>query len=236
VTVRFTTAEKSGGGGGVGDARHRRHHHSHHSQRRFKGGTGPAPGPCVRVRVGIMGPGKYANVGKCQSVLIMTNPIIFTRTRRATLCSCLHNLLLLLLLLLLLGGLLGPWDTEAHLGIRIRGPVVFAMFPVPRFGLAWLVWRLVGEHPFAVLAAAPVVAPVTAPIGPAELAVAVLGVREVVALVAPPVGEDGDPVPVPVPGDEVALVTDDPVRQWPGQRPVAREPPVPARPFPPSIS
>jgi hypothetical protein len=35
----------------------------------------------VRVQVEIMGPGKYENVGNSQSVLIMTNPIIFTRTR-----------------------------------------------------------------------------------------------------------------------------------------------------------
>jgi hypothetical protein len=36
------------------------------------------------VRVEIMGPGKYENVGKSQSVLIMINPIIFTRTRTRT--------------------------------------------------------------------------------------------------------------------------------------------------------
>jgi hypothetical protein len=35
----------------------------------------------VRVRVEIMGPGKHENVGKSQSVLVTTNPIIFTRTR-----------------------------------------------------------------------------------------------------------------------------------------------------------
>jgi hypothetical protein len=35
----------------------------------------------IRVRVEIMGPGKYENVGKSQSVLIMINYIIFTRTR-----------------------------------------------------------------------------------------------------------------------------------------------------------
>jgi hypothetical protein len=33
------------------------------------------------VRVGIMGPGKDENVGKSQSVLIMIDPIIFTRSR-----------------------------------------------------------------------------------------------------------------------------------------------------------
>jgi hypothetical protein len=43
----------------------------------------PCPAPrLVRVRVEIMGPGKYDSVGKSQSVLIMINPIIFTRTRR----------------------------------------------------------------------------------------------------------------------------------------------------------
>jgi hypothetical protein len=36
----------------------------------------------VRVRVEIMGPGTYENVGKYQSLLIMIGPIIFTRTRR----------------------------------------------------------------------------------------------------------------------------------------------------------
>jgi hypothetical protein len=35
----------------------------------------------LRVRVEIMGPGKYEHVGKYQSVLIMVNPMIFTRTR-----------------------------------------------------------------------------------------------------------------------------------------------------------
>jgi hypothetical protein len=35
----------------------------------------------MRVRVGIMGPGKYENVGKSRSVLIMINPVIFTRSR-----------------------------------------------------------------------------------------------------------------------------------------------------------
>eukprot|EP01047_Picozoa_sp_COSAG01_P023244 COSAG01_NODE_1401_length_10450_cov_100.148198_12_plen_300_part_00 len=35
----------------------------------------------TRVRVEIMGLGKYENVGKSQPVLIMINPIIFTRTR-----------------------------------------------------------------------------------------------------------------------------------------------------------
>jgi hypothetical protein len=35
----------------------------------------------VRVRVEIMGLGKYENVGKSQPVLIMINPIIITRTR-----------------------------------------------------------------------------------------------------------------------------------------------------------
>jgi hypothetical protein len=33
------------------------------------------------VWVEIMGPGKYEHVGKSQSVLMMINPIIFTRTR-----------------------------------------------------------------------------------------------------------------------------------------------------------
>ena len=42
-------------------------------------------GKCeLRVRVEIMGPGKYEHVGKSQSVLIMINPIIFTRTRSRT--------------------------------------------------------------------------------------------------------------------------------------------------------
>jgi hypothetical protein len=41
-------------------------------------------GHLLRVRVEIMGPGKYENVGKSQSVLIMINPIIFTRTRTRT--------------------------------------------------------------------------------------------------------------------------------------------------------
>eukprot|EP01047_Picozoa_sp_COSAG01_P018734 COSAG01_NODE_1021_length_12074_cov_7.519876_9_plen_114_part_00 len=36
----------------------------------------------VRVRVQIMGPGKYGNVGKSQSVLITIHPILFTHTRR----------------------------------------------------------------------------------------------------------------------------------------------------------
>jgi hypothetical protein len=36
----------------------------------------------IRVRVEIMGPVKYDNVGKSQSVNIMSNPIIFTRTRK----------------------------------------------------------------------------------------------------------------------------------------------------------
>jgi hypothetical protein len=36
----------------------------------------------LRVRVERMGPGKYENVGKSQSVLIMNDPIIFIRTRR----------------------------------------------------------------------------------------------------------------------------------------------------------
>jgi hypothetical protein len=36
----------------------------------------------VRVRVEIMEPGKYENVGRSQPVLIMIKPIIFTRTRR----------------------------------------------------------------------------------------------------------------------------------------------------------
>jgi hypothetical protein len=40
------------------------------------------------VRVEIMGPGKYENVGKSQSVLIMINPIIFTRTRRTAIAPC----------------------------------------------------------------------------------------------------------------------------------------------------
>eukprot|EP01047_Picozoa_sp_COSAG01_P029837 COSAG01_NODE_2061_length_8482_cov_6.301925_2_plen_89_part_00 len=35
----------------------------------------------LRVRVEIMGPGRYENVGKSQSVLIVINPMIFTRTR-----------------------------------------------------------------------------------------------------------------------------------------------------------
>jgi hypothetical protein len=37
-------------------------------------------GQFIRVWVKIMGPGKYENVGKSQSVVIMINPIIFTRT------------------------------------------------------------------------------------------------------------------------------------------------------------
>jgi hypothetical protein len=47
-------------------------------------GAAASPGVCgsIRVRVEIMGPGKYKNVGKSQSVVIMINPIIFTRTRR----------------------------------------------------------------------------------------------------------------------------------------------------------
>jgi hypothetical protein len=35
----------------------------------------------IRVRVEIMGPGKYESVRKSQSVLIMVDPMIFTRTR-----------------------------------------------------------------------------------------------------------------------------------------------------------
>jgi hypothetical protein len=35
----------------------------------------------LRVRVEITGPGKYENVGKSQPVLMMINPMIFTRTR-----------------------------------------------------------------------------------------------------------------------------------------------------------
>eukprot|EP01047_Picozoa_sp_COSAG01_P026808 COSAG01_NODE_1741_length_9356_cov_13.065572_5_plen_204_part_00 len=42
---------------------------------------GAQPRGELRVRVEIMGPGKYENAGKSQSVLIMINPIIFTRTR-----------------------------------------------------------------------------------------------------------------------------------------------------------
>jgi hypothetical protein len=41
-------------------------------------------GYTVRVRVKIMGPGKYENVGKSQSVLMMIDPIISTRTRITT--------------------------------------------------------------------------------------------------------------------------------------------------------
>jgi hypothetical protein len=38
--------------------------------------------PGVRVRVEIIGPGKYENVRKSQSVLMMIDPILFcTRTR-----------------------------------------------------------------------------------------------------------------------------------------------------------
>jgi hypothetical protein len=55
--------------------------------RRFPGGAmmrdTPPPPPAmpavVRVRVEIMGPAKYENVGNSQSVLIMIDPIIFTR-------------------------------------------------------------------------------------------------------------------------------------------------------------
>jgi hypothetical protein len=36
----------------------------------------------LRVRMEIMGPGKYENVRESQSVLIIINPMIFTRTRR----------------------------------------------------------------------------------------------------------------------------------------------------------
>jgi hypothetical protein len=42
---------------------------------------GLAAAAAVRVRVEIMGPGKYENVGKSQSVLVMIDPIISTRTR-----------------------------------------------------------------------------------------------------------------------------------------------------------
>jgi hypothetical protein len=42
---------------------------------------GPACPSLLRLRVEIMGPRKYEDVGKSQSVLIMINPIIFTRTR-----------------------------------------------------------------------------------------------------------------------------------------------------------
>eukprot|EP01049_Picozoa_sp_SAG25_P016773 SAG25_NODE_4006_length_909_cov_1.019753_1_plen_58_part_10 len=48
----------------------------------------PTPTDChplvpddVRVQGEIMGPGKYENVGTSQSVLIMINTMIFTRTR-----------------------------------------------------------------------------------------------------------------------------------------------------------
>jgi hypothetical protein len=41
-------------------------------------------GAWLRVRVEIMGSQKCRIVGKSQSVLIMTNPIIFTRTRRSS--------------------------------------------------------------------------------------------------------------------------------------------------------
>jgi hypothetical protein len=45
-------------------------------------GRGAWPrGDELRVRVEIMGPAKYENAGKSQSVLIMINPIISTRTR-----------------------------------------------------------------------------------------------------------------------------------------------------------
>jgi hypothetical protein len=48
---------------------------------------------CVlRVRVEIMGSGKYENVGKAQPVLIMINPMISPRTRyiraREGACPC----------------------------------------------------------------------------------------------------------------------------------------------------
>eukprot|EP01047_Picozoa_sp_COSAG01_P019604 COSAG01_NODE_1095_length_11714_cov_9.062930_3_plen_230_part_00 len=39
------------------------------------------PRTLLRVRVEIMGPGKYEDVGKSQSVIVMINPIISTRTR-----------------------------------------------------------------------------------------------------------------------------------------------------------
>jgi hypothetical protein len=47
----------------------------HHA---WVGGSGDVR---LRVRVEIMGPGKHGNVGKSQPVLIMINPMIFTRTR-----------------------------------------------------------------------------------------------------------------------------------------------------------
>jgi hypothetical protein len=43
----------------------------------------PLVQPAIRVRVEIMGPGKYESVGESQSFLIMINPIICTRTRIA---------------------------------------------------------------------------------------------------------------------------------------------------------
>jgi hypothetical protein len=54
-----------------------------------------------RVRVEIMGPGKYENVGKSQAVLIMNDPIVSTRTRillRSQACppvvACMHQVLI----------------------------------------------------------------------------------------------------------------------------------------------
>jgi hypothetical protein len=38
----------------------------------------------IRVRVEIMAPGKYNNVGESQSVLLMDDPIISTRTRTSS--------------------------------------------------------------------------------------------------------------------------------------------------------
>jgi hypothetical protein len=46
----------------------------------------------IRARGEIMGPEKYENVGKSQSVLIMINSIIFTRTRNIHMEKCQRNL------------------------------------------------------------------------------------------------------------------------------------------------
>eukprot|EP01047_Picozoa_sp_COSAG01_P006280 COSAG01_NODE_227_length_21107_cov_85.615099_10_plen_181_part_00 len=53
--------------------------HTHPRTHRMQASA--AATPFIRVWVEIMGPGKYENVGKSQSVLMMINPIIFTRTR-----------------------------------------------------------------------------------------------------------------------------------------------------------
>jgi hypothetical protein len=47
----------------------------------------------IRVRVEIMGLGKYENVGKSQPVLMMINPIISTRTRTWTVACWVCNTL-----------------------------------------------------------------------------------------------------------------------------------------------